>query len=55
MLSFLTRRVPFLGVVIGLALLIWGLVNHSVVPEAIGCIVTVVSVVRTIAAFRERG
>ena len=55
MLSFLTRRVPFLGVVIGLALLIWGLAEHSVVPEAIGGIVTVVGVVRTVAAFRQRG
>ena len=55
MLSFLTRRVPFLGVVIGLALLIWGLVGHSVVPEVIGCVVTVVGVVRTVVAFRQRG
>ena len=55
MLSFLTRRAPFLGVVIGLALLVWGLVDHAVVPEAIGCVVTVVGVVRTVAAVRRRG
>lgn len=54
MLSFLTRRVPFLGVVIGLVLFVWGVIQHAVVAEGIGAIVTVVGVVRTVASFRER-
>lgn len=54
MLSFLTRRVPFLGVVIGLALFVWGLVQHSAVPEVVGAIVTVVGVARTVSSLRER-
>jgi hypothetical protein len=54
MLFFLTRRAPFLGIVVGLALFIWGLVEHAVVAEAIGVIVTIVGVVRTVASLRER-
>jgi uncharacterized membrane protein HdeD (DUF308 family) len=54
MLSFLTRRVPFLGVVIGLALLVWGLAEHAVLPEVIGAIATVAGVVRTVASLRGR-
>jgi energy-converting hydrogenase Eha subunit C len=54
MLSLFTRRMPFLGVVIGVALVVWGVAHHSVLLEAIGCVVTVVGVVRTIAALRRR-
>jgi uncharacterized membrane protein HdeD (DUF308 family) len=54
MLFFLTRRAPYLGILVGLALFIWGLVEHAVVAEAIGAVVTVVGVVRTVASLRER-
>jgi hypothetical protein len=52
MSSFPARR--FVGVVIGVAVVIWGVAHHSVLIEAIGCVVAAVGVVRTIAALRGR-
>lgn len=54
MFFFLGKRMPFLGVIIGVALLIFGVLRHSPIAEVVGCIVIVVGVVRTIASLREK-
>jgi hypothetical protein len=46
MLGFFLRRFPLAGVLGGLALLAWGYSRGSIIPEAAGAIVAVVSGVR---------
>jgi uncharacterized membrane protein HdeD (DUF308 family) len=50
----LFKRMPFVGVILGVVLLIWGVTSHAVILDVIGGVVTVVSVVRTVVGLRER-
>ena len=50
MLGFFLRRFPIVGVLGGLALLAWGISRGSILPEAAGAIVAVVSGVRMIGS-----
>ena len=52
--GFLTRRVPFLGVIIGVAFVIWGVAAHSTLREVVGVVAIVYGLVRTIGARRSR-
>jgi hypothetical protein len=54
MFLLLGRRMPFLGVIIGVAFVIWGVAAHSPLREVIGVVSIVYGLVRTIGARRSR-
>jgi hypothetical protein len=55
MFFLLGRRYPYLGAVVGAALIVIGVALHSMRFEVIGAIVLALGVVRTIAARRKAG
>ena len=55
MLGFFTRRFPIAGVLIGLAVLIWGISRGSILPEVAGALAAVISGVRMVGSATGRG
>jgi uncharacterized membrane protein HdeD (DUF308 family) len=54
MFFLLGRRMPFLGVIIGVAFVIWGVAAHSTLREVVGVVAIVYGLVRTVGARRSR-
>jgi hypothetical protein len=51
---FIGRRVPVLGIVLGVAFIIWGVAAHSTLREIIGILTALAGARGTIKLVRER-
>jgi hypothetical protein len=54
MLGFFSRRFPIVGVLGGLALLVWGYSRGSIIPEVAGGLVALISGVRMLGSATGR-